>query len=814
MPPIPNTPEPDPPPLVVDLDGTLIKTDLLWESLARLLRRNPFQLFPVLFWWTTRGRAFLKKQLAARVTIAPPALPFNEPFLAFLRQQKTSGRKLVLATASDREMALPVANYVGLFDEVLGSDGKTNLRGPNKLKALTAKFGERGFDYAGNSVPDLAVWRAAREAIVVNASRALLNQAAQCAKLGPAFIEDYSPFGTLKSFLRELFWRSGYLTAIGAGLLLTAAFPKIGIAGFAWVAPGLMIAAAQGKRGGDAFRVGYVAGLAHFLSSLYWLLLMPVTGLPILAWLALSAYLALYPAVWIWLVSGWGERPREPKVGSSRRDDLNQTRTARRAVPTEVFSSPEVSSLQTWSGRLMWSLGGAAAWVALEMMRAHLLGGFPWNLIGVSQFKMLPLIQIASVTGVYGVSLLVVWLSLALYSAMRLILRQPNPRLIWQAEIILPFIAILVLFVFGFARLSGENPPASVLRVTLIQPSIPQTLIWNPAEDEKRFQELLQHSKNALAESEGRVTRVPDLASETNSGTRIARPSEKTDLLLWPESAVPGTDQPTCLAISNFAQSNRVWIILNAEDAEYLPHTTNYFNAGYLVGPDGRWLQVYHKRKLVIFGEYIPLAHWLPFLKYLTPITGGWTPGDKPVTFEITRWGERLSRRSPAKADPREPFGETNVIALGGSSAASSRQTIKTSPLICFEDVFPELAREAATDDTDFLVNLTNDGWFRQSAEQWQHLANAVFRTVENGLPLVRCANNGITCWIDANGRMSEIFRDNSGSVYGVGAMTVEIPIGERHGPTFYHRHGDWFGWSCGILAAALVLQRVLVRKK
>ena len=267
---------------------------------------------------------------------------------------------------------------------------------------------------------------------------------------------------------------------------------------------------------------------------------------------------------------------------------------------------------------------------------------------------------------------------------------------------------------------------------------------------------------------------------------------------------MPETDETTCRVISRFAQSNRVWIILNGEDAEYLADVTNYFNAAYLVGPDGRWLQVYHKRKLVIFGEYVPLAHWLPFVKYLTPITGGWTPGDKPATFEITRRGET----------PDGAFGETNVVALGGSSATLPHRTIKISPLICFEDAFPGVARDAVSDDTDFLVNLTNDGWFRQSAEQWQHMANAVFRAVENGMPLVRCANNGITCWIDAGGRVREILKDKSGSVYGVGSMTVEIPIDERHRPTFYHRHGDWFGWGCVALAAALVIRQIFGRRK
>jgi len=268
MPQSPDAPSPNQIPLVVDLDGTLIQTDLLWESLARLLRRNPFWLFPILFWWT-RGRAVLKRHLAHHVTIDPAALPYNEKFIAWLREQKSAGRKLILATASDQKLVLPVANHVGLFDEVLASDGKTNLRSENKLRALVEKFGERGFDYAGNSSADFAVWRGSREAIVVNASQTVLKKAAQCAKLGPTFTETYFPFQITKRFLGEFFIRSGYLVAILAGLLLAAAFPKIGLAGFAWIAPALILFAARGKNSGDAFRVGYVAGISsgsrHFI---------------------------------------------------------------------------------------------------------------------------------------------------------------------------------------------------------------------------------------------------------------------------------------------------------------------------------------------------------------------------------------------------------------------------------------------------------------------------------------------------------------------------------------------------------------------
>jgi apolipoprotein N-acyltransferase len=136
---------------------------------------------------------------------------------------------------------------------------------------------------------------------------------------------------------------------------------------------------------------------------------------------------------------------------------------------------------------------------------------------------------------------------------------------------------------------------------------------------------------------------------------------------------------------------------------------------------------------------------------------------------------------------------------------------VKCAPLICFEDTFPGAARESAQDDIDFLINLTNDGWFQESAEQRQHLANAVFRAVENGVPLLRCANNGVTCLVDRRGRLEKIFRDARGSEYGPGTMSFEIPLlapAAKSAPTFYNRHGDWFGWSC--VGVALVL---LVRK-
>jgi apolipoprotein N-acyltransferase len=608
-------------------------------------------------------------------------------------------------------MAQPVAAHVGLFDEVLASDGKTNLRSTNKLRALTEKFGERGFDYAGNSHMDFAVWRGSRHAVVVNASRGVLRGAIECTELGPTFCEGFSRLAITKSVCTELFWRSGYLVAIFAGLLLAGVFPKFGLAGFAWICPALMLLAARGKSGADAFRAGYVGGLAFWLASLYWLLYMPVAGLPILGWVALSAYVALFNGVWTLLISNF---------------------------------KFEISN---WLARVRWTLVGAAAWVALEWLRGWFLSGFPWSFLGVSQYKLVPLIQIAAVTGVLGVSFLVVWFSLAIYSAGEMIFRNPSKRHVWQAEIVLPMIAVVLMFVGGLfwmnrgAQTVDENS-SQTLRVVCVQPSVPQTLIWSSTEDQKRFAELIAMSQQAM--------------------------TNKPDLLIWPESAVPMFEEVYTM-VSRFAQSNQVAIFFNGNHAEFHPDTTNssnsallVFNAAFLVRPEGNCTGVYHKQKLVIFGEYIPLVRWLPFLKWFTPISDGFSAGDQPAVFATEKF-----------------------------SAA---------PLICFEDVFPRVARKSARDDLDFLVNLTNDGWFSESAEQWQHLANAVFRSVENGLPLVRAANNGITCWVDEHGRVQKIFRTAAGSEYGPGAMLFEIPLHPASGkrsPTFYHRHGDLFAFGC-----------------
>src|SRR5664279_468607 len=155
-------------PLCVDLDGTLIRSDLVFEGLVRLAKKGVGPVFLAPF-WLAKGKAGFKRELAKSVTFEPSTLPYDLRLLEFLRKEKEQGRRLVLATASDHIWAESVARHLEIFDEVMGSDGTTNLGGEAKARALVERFGARGFDYAGNGPRDMPVWKKARRAIAVNA---------------------------------------------------------------------------------------------------------------------------------------------------------------------------------------------------------------------------------------------------------------------------------------------------------------------------------------------------------------------------------------------------------------------------------------------------------------------------------------------------------------------------------------------------------------------------------------------------------------------------------------------------------------------
>lgn len=173
-------------PLVVDLDGTLIHTDMLYESALVCLRKNPFDFFRYCYWFV-RGKAKLKREIAKRSEIDPTTLPYNQDVLGWLYQQKVQGRQLILCTATDDKLASDISQHLGLFDEVIASDGINNIAGKTKAAALESRFGRKGFDYIGNAKSDLFVWNAARNSILVTNSKKLIQQASNIASVEKVF---------------------------------------------------------------------------------------------------------------------------------------------------------------------------------------------------------------------------------------------------------------------------------------------------------------------------------------------------------------------------------------------------------------------------------------------------------------------------------------------------------------------------------------------------------------------------------------------------------------------------------------------------
>jgi len=192
-------------PLCVDLDGTLIRSDVLWESLMLLLKRNPFYLLALPF-WLLRGRAAMKKEIAERTELNPANLPYHEAFLKYLKAERAQGRVLILATAADGRLAQNVAAHLGLFSDVVASNGETNMRGKNKGHTLAARYGSKGFDYAGNSTVDLPVWQEARRALVVNADERLAREARSLTEVSHVFNEPDSTSHALIKALRPHQW--------------------------------------------------------------------------------------------------------------------------------------------------------------------------------------------------------------------------------------------------------------------------------------------------------------------------------------------------------------------------------------------------------------------------------------------------------------------------------------------------------------------------------------------------------------------------------------------------------------------------------
>ena len=516
-----------------------------------------------------------------------------------------------------------------------------------------------------------------------------------------------------------------FALATASGVLLTLSFPKFGHPAFAWIALAPLLVAISSRQafltGGlepheslsliRAFALGLTTGIVYFTGTLYWITRTLAVYGNLQGWVAvlvnavLIAYLASFPTIFAVVMR-----------------------------------------------RLVFSFGARAlaaaplVWVTTELGRTYLFTGFPWVLLGYSQVTMLPIAQLASVFGVYGVSALVASVSAA---AALVVAGRVGPaeaghyvREAYVRAVASVATAVLLVAVWGSLRAAKAEltRAGEPIQVALIQGSVDQGEKWNTGRAAAILQRYLDMTRQAIGEG--------------------------AELVLWPESSTPfffEEDRDGADRVRTLARQARVPILLGSDQIER-GRPDKYYNSAFLVRADGTTAGVYRKLHLVPLGEYVPLKQLFFFAAPLVEAVGDFSPGDQAV-----------------------------LLPVGGHLISTA---------ICYEVVYPDLVRRFVAGGSELLTTITNDAWFGRTSAPYQHFAQASMRAIENGRYLVRSANTGISGIVDPYGRVlaqSDIFQP--AVIVGRARFLT--------GLTFYARHGDIFAYaSVVVTVVALVTSR------
>jgi apolipoprotein N-acyltransferase len=413
-----------------------------------------------------------------------------------------------------------------------------------------------------------------------------------------------------------------------------------------------------------AFLLGLLTGVVYFTGTLYWLVETMTTfgGIPaaiaLFAAALLVAYLSLFPAIFAMVVV----------------------------------------RLQRSMGTTAAIMCAAPVWVTSELGRQYVWDGFPWALLGYSQVTILPVAQLASVTGVYGLSGL-----LALTSAAAALMLVDRTRQRW---VIGGAVAALIVAcaVWGSFRIANGTLTAGgdLIRVAVVQGNIQQSDKWNPRLRDAIIGRYIEMTRQAI-----------------DRGARF---------VVWPESSMPvnfDDDAIRASPIKRIARESGVTLLIGSDQEERtrpdLPpgHPEHrLYNAAFLVKPDGTVGAVYRKMHLVPFGEYVPLQRLLFFVGPIVEAVSAFTPGQDPVLIPV------------------------------GSHMASTA--------ICYEVIYGSLIRRFVHDGSELLTTITNDAWYGWTSAAYQHWDQAALRSIENGRYLARAANTGVSGFVDPYGRVME----------------------------------------------------------
>lgn len=406
-------------------------------------------------------------------------------------------------------------------------------------------------------------------------------------------------------------------------------------------------------------------------------------------------------------------------------------------------------------------------WVALELLRTYFLSGLPWCLLGYSQYRELELIQVADHLGVYGISFLIILVNLALAELMLWLMpffRGFHPqKLPWELTTVTALLMVLT-WMYGASLLNGQGLSLSKNSITagLVQPNIDQAVKWDVAYRDETMQ---------------RYDRLTD------------RFGTEADLIIWPEAATPfifEREPGYQLQLMTWADRAKAPLLFGSPALRFYSDRRPYLlNSAYLLSADGTILGRYDKQHLVPFGEYIPLkSSVLFFLDKLVEGIGDFEAGPGGTVMTLTP--------------------KTRPAATGQSGEI---RPVKFGVAICYEVIFPDLVRQFAANGAEFLVTITNDGWFGNSSAPAQHFAMVVFRSVENHLAFARAANTGISGAIDPFGRIIQ-----STPLFKEEAVQVTLPTWQPR--TFYSRYGDVFAYGCVVICALLCLAHLFRPKE
>jgi len=483
------------------------------------------------------------------------------------------------------------------------------------------------------------------------------------------------------------------LMSVLSGILLTAGFPKLELYPLAWIALIPLFSALQGRNAKQAFILGFICGLAHYVTALYWIryVIYHYGGIPlplaIMVLLLLCAYLALYTGCFAVIANRWEQSP------------------------------------------LLWVWALPAVWVALEWVRAHALTGFPWASLGYTQTPFEPLVQVADITGVYGIS----WLIILGNTVLMGWLNQNGLRMNILSSLTVAALFAGMLF-YGFSRseaIKALEAGAAPLRAAVVQGNIDQAQKWEPSYQ----QETLERYRRLSLEA--------------------ARQNPRPDLIVWPETSAPffyGIQEDLSRQLDDIVREVGIPVLFGSPGVKVVDGERRLVNRAYLADETGRPIGYYDKQHLVPFGEYVPYQKVLFFVHKLVQAAGNFAAGDNPAPIE---WGDQ-----------------------------------RLGVLICYEAIFPELAREQLDRGASILVNITNDAWFGMTSAPYQHMEIARWRAVEFRAPLIRSANTGVSAVFDSTGKaLGTIPLNEEG--YLVAAVQPLYIV------TFYAKWGDVFAWIC-----------------